>query len=332
MNIKLCCTLLACLPLAVAAQEYSSSYNTLKLPTSTHTAALGGVNVSAIEDSPEVGWQNPALYANVSDNSLSLNFMTYFANTSWMGAHFVKALGERHTLAVGAQYMNFGKMDETDEDGNTLGQFSAKDIVVGAGYSYLLSDRWSGGANAKFLFSNIASSSAISMSVDVGINYYNEETDLSVSASLQNLGVQLKTYESASRTHLPFTLSAGLSKGMDHLPVRFHLTLTDLTHWKSSYYVLPENKDKDKSDKVSFSKIALNHVVVGLDILPTDNIYLSLGYNFRRAYELKASGSSHLAGLSAGGGIHIKRFQLGLSYTHYHQAGNSIMANVGYSL
>ena len=118
---------------------------------------------------------------------------------------------------------------------------------------------------------------------------------------------------------------------MAHLPVRFHVTMTDVTRWKSSYYVLPENKDKDKSDKVGFGKIALNHFVLGLDILPADYLYLSVGYNFRRAYELKASGSSHLAGLSAGAGVNVKHFKFGVSYAKYHQASNSIMANVGYA-
>lgn len=332
MNIRQCCLLCVLMPLPLAAQEYASSFNTLRLPISAHTAALGGNNVSAIEDAPETGWQNPALYANVSDKSLSLNFMSYFSNTSWMGAHFVKAVGERHTVAVGAQLMNFGKMDETDEAGNVVGTFSAKDFVVGGGYSYLLSERWTGGANAKFAFSNLADRSSIAMAFDVGVNYYNEETDFSASATLQNFGLQLKTYEDATRAHLPFSLTLGLSKGMEHLPVRFHLTLMDLNHWKSSYYILPEDKDQNKSDKVSFTKIALNHLTVGLDILPTDNFYIALGYNFRRAYELKASGSSHFAGLSAGGGLRIKRFQMGLSYARYHQVGNSIMANVGFQL
>lgn len=333
MNIRLCCLLGVLLgPFRLAAQEYASSFNTLSLPTSAHISALGGNNVSTIEDAPETGWQNPALYANVSDKSLSLNFMSYLSGTSWMGAHFVKAVGERHTVAAGAQYMNYGKMDETDETGNVVGSFTAKDFVIGGGYSYLLSDRWTGGANAKFVVSNIADRSSIAMAFDVGVNYYNDETDLSLSATLQNFGLQLKTYEDATRAHLPFSLTLGLSKGMEHLPVRFHLTLSDLNHWKSSYYILPEDKDQNKDDKVSFTKIALNHLTIGLDILPTDNFYLALGYNFRRAYELKASGSSHLAGLSVGGGIHVKRFQMGISYARYHQAGNSIMANVGFQL
>lgn len=331
MNIKIFSLLLAVLPATALAQEYASAFNTLRLPASSHAAALGGQNVTLIEDEPTAGWYNPALYANVSDLSAGLDFMTYAAGSTWMGAHFVKAFGERHTMAVGAQYMNYGKMDETDEAGNTLGQFSAKDIVIGAGYSYLLSDRWTGGANLKMMVSNLADYTALAAAVDVGVNYYDDENDLSVSASLQNIGTQLKAYHDGQRTHLPFTLALGFSKGMAHLPVRFHVTMTDVTRWKSSYYMLPENKDKDKSDKVGFGKIALNHFVLGLDILPTDYLYLSVGYNFRRAYELKASGSSHLAGLSAGAGVNVKHFKFGVSYAKYHQASNSIMANVGYA-
>lgn len=331
MNIKIFSLLLAVLPATALAQEYASAFNTLRLPASSHAAALGGQNVTLIEDEPTAGWYNPALYANVSDLSVGLDFMTYAAGSTWMGAHFVKAFGERHTMAVGAQYMNYGKMDETDEAGNTLGQFSAKDIVIGAGYSYLLSDRWTGGANLKIMVSNLADYTALAAAVDVGVNYYDDENDLSVSASLQNIGTQLKAYHDGQRTHLPFTLALGFSKGMAHLPVRFHVTMTDVTRWKSSYYVLPENKDKDKSDKVGFGKIALNHFVLGLDILPTDYLYLSVGYNFRRAYELKASGSSHLAGLSAGAGVNVKHFKFGVSYAKYHQASNSIMANAGYA-
>lgn len=331
MNIKIFSLLLAVLPATALAQEYASAFNTLRLPASSHAAALGGQNVTLIEDEPTAGWYNPALYANVSDLSAGLDFMTYAAGSTWMGAHFVKAFGERHTMAVGVQYMNYGKMDETDEAGNTLRQFSAKDIVIGAGYSYLLSDRWTGGANLKMMVSNLADYTALAAAVDVGVNYYDDENDLSVSASLQNIGTQLKAYHDGQRTHLPFTLALGFSKGMAHLPVRFHVTMTDVTRWKSSYYVLPENKDKDKSDKVGFGKKALNHFVLGLDILPTDYLYLSVGYNFRRAYELKASGSSHLAGLSAGAGVNVKHFKFGVSYAKYHQASNSIMANVGYA-
>ena len=94
------------LPLFGLCQEYSSSFNAVRMPVSSHTAALGGVNVSLIEADPTVGWANPALYANADDLSFGLNFMTYHAGSSWMGAHFTKAFGERHTMAAGIQYLS----------------------------------------------------------------------------------------------------------------------------------------------------------------------------------------------------------------------------------
>lgn len=329
MKLKLLCLLLTAVPtLTAGAQDYSTSFNALQLPASSHTAALGGQNISLIADNPAAGWSNPALGANISDLSFGLDFMTYTAGTVWMGAHFAKAFGERHTMMAGAQYMHYGEMDETDETGNVIGTFKAKDIIIGAGYSYLLSNRWSGGANLKLIYSGIASYSSVAFSLDIGLNYYNEETDFSLSAAARHIGTQLKWYDDGRRSKLPTSVEFGFSKGVAHLPIRVHLTMTDLTRWSNDDYARPIDKDK----KPSFGTKVLNHFVLGLDILPTENIYLAIGYNFRRAYELKAAGKSHLAGFSAGAGLAIKKFKLDLSYAKYHQAGNSFMAGIGYTL
>lgn len=316
------------LSLSAAAQDYSSSFNALRLPADAHVAALGGYNVSMVGESPTAGWTNPALYANAAPHAVSLDFMTYMGGSQWMGAGYAKAFGQRHTLGVGVHLMNYGSMDETDETGSVTGTFRAKDFILGGGYSYLLSDKWSGGANLKLIFSNIASYSSIAMAVDLGINYYDEERDLSLSAALANIGTQLKAYDEGLRTHLPFRMDVGVTKGLDHIPVRIHVTATDITRWNARYFTEPDGKD----EKVSLTKKVLNHVVLGLDVLPTDNVYLALGYNFRRAYELKASGSSHWAGISAGAGLQTKRFDLSLSYAKYHQAGNSFMAGATFKI
>lgn len=309
------------------AQESTASFNVLKMPALVHSTALGGKNITLIEDNPAVGWQNPALYANVSDLSLAVNYMTYVDGGGWMGAHFTKALGERHTLAAMAQYLTYGEVTQTDEAGVEQGTFTPKDIILGVGYSYLLSERWSGGANAKFLVSNLGDYSSVVMAYDLGLNYYDEEEDLSVSAALLNVGTQLKAYENGVRTHLPFDLVFGLSMGMAHLPVRWHVTLSDATRWKKSYFA---RTSVDEGD-ISFSKMFLNHFGLGLDILPTDNIYLAVGYNCRRGNELKAAGSGSMAGLTAGAGIHLNRLKFDLAYARYHKAANSIAFSAAYT-
>lgn len=309
----------------IFAQEGSFSQTALRLPASSHVAALGGENISIIEDAPWSGWANPALYANISSRSLGLDFMTYASGSVWAGAQYVHAFGERHTGAVSAQMMHYGTMDETDASGNLLGEFSPKDMVIGIGYSYLLSDRWAGGAALNMMYSKYADFSAFAVAVDLGVNYYDEEKDFSVSATMRNIGAPLKTFDDRTE-RLPFNLQLGFTKGIAHAPVRLSVTMTDLTRWANSDYFHPED------EKLSFAKKLINHFVVGVDVLPTDKIYLSAGYNFRRAYELKAAGSSHAAGLSFGAGLQLKKFKVGASWAKYHLSASSLMFNVGYTL
>ena len=316
--------LLGLVLLAARAQDASQAFLALKLPVSAHVGALGGENVSLVEDAPWAGWSNPSLYAGVSDKSLGLSYMSYASGSSWLGAQYVMAFGERHTAAFAAQYMGYGSMDETDEAGNVLGQFSPKDIVFSGAYSYLLSDAWAGGASLKLITSNYGHYKAIALAVDLGINYLDEEKDFSLGLTLRNVGAQLKSFDGHTE-RVPFNLQVGFTKGMNHLPVRISVTMTDLTRWKQSDYALSDG------EKVSFGKRLLNHFVVGLYILPTESIYLSVGYNFRRAYELKAAGSGHGAGITAGAGLNLKKFKFGATYARYHKSTSALMFNAGYS-
>ena len=59
---KIVFTLLLTLFAAVMrAQESQTEYNFLRLPVSAHAAALGGENITIIEDDPSLMFSNPAL-------------------------------------------------------------------------------------------------------------------------------------------------------------------------------------------------------------------------------------------------------------------------------
>ena len=51
------------------AQESQTEYNFLRLPVSAHAAALGGDNITIIEDDPALMFSNPALASSVSDKT-----------------------------------------------------------------------------------------------------------------------------------------------------------------------------------------------------------------------------------------------------------------------
>ncbi len=315
------CTLLC----AVArAQESNSVFNFLQLPVSAHSTALGGNNISLIEDDASLIFANPALLTSVSDKTLSLNFMTYLQGCNLGSAAFTKIVGERSTVGVTAQYANYGNMEETTEENVTVGSFSAMDMALSGMYAYTLSNRWAGGVTGKFIYSHYAGYSSVALAVDLGLNYYNEETDFSLSAVARNVGGQVKAFGD-SHEKLPFALQVGFTKRFEHAPFRLSVSFVDLTRWDKDYYTLMEGD-------MNTGKLLLNHLTVGVDFLPVNIFYLSLGYNFRRANEMKAVGSSHAAGLCAGGGLTLSRYQFGIAYAQYHLSAPGFVFNASYLL
>ena len=294
------------------AQDSQTEYNFLRLPISAHAAALGGDNITIIEDDPSLMFSNPALAASVSDMTVGLSYMNYMKGANYMGASFTKAMSDKATLAGGIQYMNYGKMKEVDENNVQLGEFNASEIAVEAIFSYELARNLVGGITGKFITSYIGSYNSIAVGVDLGLNWYDPEREWSVSAVAKNLGGQVKAYDD-NFGKMPFDLQLGVSKTFAALPVRVSATLVDLTHFNYRF---------------------INHLNLGAEVLLSESLWIGSGYNFRRANDMKIGvgddESSHGAGFSFGGGINLERFKLNLSYGKYHAASSSIMVNLAY--
>ncbi|WP_314155191.1 type IX secretion system protein PorQ [Prevotella pallens] len=294
------------------AQDSQTEYNFLRLPISAHAAALGGDNITIIEDDPSLMFSNPALAASVSDMTVGLSYMNYMKGANYMGASFTKAMSDKATLAGGIQYMNYGKMKEVDENNVQLGEFNASEIAVEAIFSYELAKNLVGGITGKFITSYIGSYNSIAVGVDLGLNWYDPEHEWSVSAVAKNLGGQVKAYDD-NFGKMPFDLQLGVSKTFAALPVRVSATLVDLTHFNYRF---------------------INHLNLGAEVLLSESLWIGGGYNFRRANDMKIGvgddESSHGAGFSFGGGINLERFKLNLSYGKYHAASSSIMVNLAY--
>lgn len=305
-------------------QESSSVFSFLELPTSAHTVALGGKNISTIEDDASLIFQNPALLGSVSNNTMNLNFMTYMRGSKTGSASFVRTQGERGTWGAGIQFLGYGSMQETNAAGEVLGDMHAIDMAFNGMYSYMLSERWAGGATGKMIYSKYADYSSVALAVDLGLNYYDDENDFSFSVVAANMGGQVKAF-SDDHEHLPFDLQVGFSKSLGHAPIRFTVAMNNLTRWGSKYFYHVSKKPKG-------GNVLMNHFDVGVDIIPIQQFYIAAGYNFRRAYEMKAAGGSHGAGLSFGAGINIKKFKFGLAYAKYHVSAPTLAFSANYSL
>jgi long-subunit fatty acid transport protein len=300
--------------LHAGAQESQTVYNFLRLPVSAHAAALGGSGITLIEDDATLIFHNPSLINNISDRTLNLNFMTYMEGATTASSSFIRAAGERGTWGVMGQFMSYGTMKETNVSGQQTGEFSAKDIALGGSFAYSLSEKFTGGITAKFIASYIGQYNSLGACVDLGINYYNSQGELSVSAVARNLGGQLSAYEDDFE-RMPLDLQLGVTKRLLGSPLRLSASLVRLNDWE-----------------YGFGK----HIVIGADLILSPQFYIAAGYNAMRASEMKIAeddgSSAHGAGLSLGAGLQLERLKLHVAYAKYHVSASSLLINLSYAL
>ena len=300
--------------LHAGAQESQTVYNFMRLPVSAHAAALGGSGITLIEDDATLIFHNPSLINNISDRTRNLNFMTYMEGATTASASFIRAAGERGTWGITGQFMSYGTMKETNASGQQTGEFSAKDIALGGSFAYSLSEQFTGGITAKFIASYIGQYNSLGACVDLGINYYNSQGELSVSAVARNLGGQLSAYEDDFE-RMPLDLQLGVTKRLLGSPLRLSASLVRLNDWQ---YGLGK------------------HIVIGADLILSPQFYIAAGYNAMRASEMKIAeddgSSAHGAGLSIGAGLQLERLKLHVAYAKYHVSTASLLVNLAYSL
>jgi len=302
-------------PLTGWAQESQTAFNFLRLPVSAHVAALGGDNITIQEDDASLLFHNPSLMNNVSDRTLNLNMMTYMEGAVTASASYLWASGERGTWGLSGRFISYGEMKETNVAGEQTGTFGARDVALGGSYCYALSDHFSGGVTAKLIGSYIGNFSSVAAGVDLGLNYYHEDSEWSVSAVARNLGGQLSAYEDDFE-RMPLDLQLGVSKRLVGSPLRFSATLVRLNDWEYGIG---------------------HHIVLGGDLMLGEQFYVSMGYNALRSKEMRVSDgddgeSTHGAGLSFGGGIQLERLKLHVAYAKYHVSSTSLLVNFSYTL
>lgn len=304
------------------------TYQFLSLVNSPREAALGGKVVTNYDYDPMQALYNPASINPAMDNQLAVNFVNYIGDISYGSAAYAY-LWDRRTqvLHLGATYINYGKFDGYDEQGNATSSFSGGEIALSAGHArnIAFTDFYIGG-NLKFISSKLEQYTSLGVALDIGVMYVYEDWDLHITAVARNIGAQLKPYD-VVREPIPFELIFGISQTLEHVPIRWHLTFENMQVWNVAF-PNPNNATVDlegnvTNEKINFIDNLFRHTIVGLELFPEKGFNIRLGYNFRRGEELKILEKRTFAGLSAGFSIKLNKIRLSYSYAKYSSAASS---------
>lgn len=318
---------IACFATA-SAQDGSTAYNFLNVTNSARIYGLGGVNITTIEDDIMTIDQNPGLLGQEMDNQLGFSYMRYLGDSNFAGLRYGKAIGSHGALALGIQYYGYGTIKGADENGIMTGDFSPKDVTFSGTYSYDFTDRLRGGASLKFIYSGYEQYTAFAVATDLGINYFNPDSDLSFSAVVANLGGQVKKFNQ-SYDRLPIDVRLGIAKGLGSTPIRLSVTAWNLTKWKLPYYDSGDGTAENEPQlKESFGSNLFRHLIFAADFAPSEKFYVTLGYNYKVRTDMSTYKRNFLSGFSLGAGLNVDKFGVSLAFAQPHTGATTFMLNL----
>ena len=310
-----------------------STYEFLNLPNSARMAALGG-NQIAINDSSDlnVAYNNPALLHPEMDNNLLINYVSYFSDVKFGYASYAKDYGELGTFALGMHYINYGNFTYADVTGTRGGTFDAAEYAMSIIWSKPF-NRIRIGAALKPILSTFEAYQSFGLALDAGVSYASADRLTNVALVLKDMGGQISTYyDGAARESIPFDVQFGFSKRLAHAPFRLAVTLQHLQKWKLAQPEQVDNGFETTIKKDSFGKMFMRHVVLGVELLPSENFTVRAGYNYQRRQELLFNDKASTVGFSWGFGFKIKRFHFNYGSARYHLAASSNHISVAIQL
>ena len=281
--------------------------------------ALGGVNVSNQGNDVTMAFAQPALLRDSMHLQMGTVFNGQYAGINdyhWMLGYHDQGLGLN--FALGAMFVDYGNITQTDPSGNVLGEFRPHDYAVQGTVAGKYLERWYYGFTFKYIGSDLGPYRSSGIAGDVGLNYQIADKGWQFGFVAANMGVQLRSYEGAGKEELPFDLRAGVSKRLLKAPFQFSLTLDHIHEWNLDYSDSAFDAATGTTAKGGFARHLMEHVIIGAQLYASKYIEVSAGYNYLLRQELSvASTANGLTGVSFGVGVLLPQLTFRYARTAY---------------
>lgn len=295
------CVLAACLLLAalqpaaaVNSNAGTTGFNFLKIGVGARSAALGGAYAAVTGDVEATAW-NPAGLFGVTRRTAALSLNSYLID-SQAGFVSVAFPKQRRVVAISANYVSYGDLQRTDEEGRALGTFGAADLATYLTIAQQLGPDWLAvGANLKAVYSTIDEFSSDAYLVDFGLLARGPIQGMSLGASLANLGFVRSGFAGDFKDSLPVHIRLGLAHRPAHMPMPMML-LADF------------NLPNDNDPYLSF----------GLEVKVAGSLYIRPGYSTQQT---GVNGEDPL-GVTAGAGLALERYTVDYAYSSFSDLGD----------
>lgn len=307
-----------------------NTYQFLDLDFNARSLGLGGDFIALRDGDINLAVANPASISEEMDGNFALNHFIYPSGINYGQLAYGKTLEKYGTFTGHLRYVSYGKFTRTDPTGIEEGTFTAGDYALGVGYGKQLNKYFSVGANLNVIFSHLETYTSVGMGVDIASTFHDEESNITATIVARNIGTQFKGYTPDNREPLPLEVLAGISYKFHHAPFRLSLIGKDLTTWDLTYNdpTLVPTIDQLTGDTIpvpsaSFVQKLAYHTNFGFELIPSDNLFFRIGFNYQQRNGLGIVDRKGASGFSFGFGLKTKKFEFNYGLAFYSAVGAS---------
>ncbi len=315
-------------------------FSILRTPMHARALAWGGYMSSQASPDPMQASSNPALLrsshhlnSSFSAGSLLPSIRTANALVAWhLGSNSLddSLKQTKPTLALSAQYIDYGDMPSFDIGGNSLPEISANETNISLIAAKPLNKNWYAGAQLGMVYSILGPYVSNGVHLTLGATHVNSDSTITTSLLARNLGVQLITYRNAPRESLGPNLEYSICFSPKHMPFRFHFTAHNLQRWdltynqyKSSTGQVDLSGNPVVTQEAGFGEKLMRHVAVGIEMAMGKNLSFLFGYNDQRRKEMNNDYFRGTAGFGWGMKFRFLRCDITYASASYFPGYNS---------
>ncbi len=304
------------------------AFSNLNLASNARVSALGGENISILDNDPNLMFHNPSLMNETMYRRVAVNFSPYMAgifNNSACISFKIKKLGQ---FGVGTHFINYGSATRRDDTGLDMGRIFGYDAIGQVSHARQLG-HFSVGASLKMMGSRFVDFSGFGLALDLGSTFKHPKRDFTISILAKNVGF--------GNYALPINAILGLSYKLEHLPLRLSLTIHHLHRWNIAYtnpnaVLSYDINGTPIKDTVKWYHEVPRHIVLGGELILSKGFNVRFGYNHQRRADLRPAEAHLLSGFSFGFMLKVKAFELAYTKAFYHSSDGVDMLSLIFSM
>lgn len=275
--------------------------NFLKLPIGARGVAMGGAFSALSNDQSAMFW-NPAGLTRLQGTTVMFEHVNYFADIAYDAVGASYTINDTWTVGAFAMAMNSGDIEETTvmQPNGTGNNFSVTNIVGGGTVGFRLTDKFSFGANLKYVREDLADEIASNFAVDVGMLYDTQWNTVRLAMAVRNFGPEIQLQGG----YFDYDEGVQLEEQTDFLPYHFPMI------FKLGVAVDPVLTDMHRitvAGELEHPNDNIERISVGGEYGFQELFFLRGGYTFRH----------DTLGLSAGVGVKWQNFGIDYAFSEF---------------